>query len=392
MNTETQKRRGGTAIIYLKRFFFALIVVCACIPSTPIFSAETDKTGAVEKAMDKSVVKIVEMAVEKALQESTAIITEEDAEHKTKRPNEFEGPTTVHFFAFILDINNINAAAQNFAANVYLRLRWKDARLANAEGGIRQISINEIWNPRVLISNQLGFTSQSLPEVVQIHPDGTVIYHQRYIGTLSQRLLLADFPRDKHNFSVQFVAAGYSASELTFEPDLVRNIHGGSMAKTLSLADWEILAHEMVVAPYKPIEEIDTAAFTFQFQAKRIVSYYLWQVVLPLAVVVIMSWAAFWVGRQHLGVRIGVATSSVLTLIAHRFVLASLLPKLSYMTRLDYFTVGSTLLVLLALITVIATGVLTANNQERQARKVDLYARGGFPAAFLLLLGWFIAG
>ena len=164
------------------------------------------------------------------------------------------------------------------------------------------------------------------------------------------------------------------------------------MAKNLSLGDWKILKNKVEVIPYKPVEGVNAASFTFLFQAERYVSYYLWQVVLPLAVVVIMSWAAFWVGREHLGVRIAVATSSVLTLIAHRFVLASLLPKLSYMTRLDYFTVGSTLLVLLALIMVITTNVLIANDQERQARKVDLYARGGFPAAFLLLLGWFIVG
>lgn len=49
-------------------------------------------------------------------------------------------------------------------------------------------------------------------------------------------------------------------------------------------------------------------------------------------------------GSSHPGC---VATASVLTLIAQRFVLASLLPRLPYMTRLDFFTVGSTILVLL---------------------------------------------
>ena len=94
-----------------------------------IFSAETDKIEVTEKAIEKS----VEKAVEKALQKATARIAKENAakkKHKTKRPNKLEGPTTVHFFAFVVDINNINAAAQNFTANVFLCLRWKDARLA----------------------------------------------------------------------------------------------------------------------------------------------------------------------------------------------------------------------------------------------------------------------
>lgn len=369
--------------------------------------AEKAAEKAVEKATEKSVEKVVEKAAQKAMEKAVQKATEKtlqkaaakaaqeetaQAELTANRPEEFKGPTTVHFMVFVVDIDDIDDAAQNFTANVYLRLRWQDARLANPEGAIRQIPLSEVWNPRLLLANQQGVIPHSLPEIVQVQPDGTVIYHQRYTGKLSQRLMLADFPRDSHTFTIQFVAAGYQADELTFEPESVRSFHGGSMADTLSLADWKILLFETVVAPYSPIKEIRTAGFAFQFQAKRYVAYYLWQVVLPLAVVVIMSWAAFWIGREHIGVRIAVATSSILTLIAHRFVLASLLPRLPYMTRLDYFTVGSTLLVLLALIAVIVTGFLSAHSQERPARKTDHWARGAFPAAFLLLLIWFMFG
>jgi Neurotransmitter-gated ion-channel ligand binding domain len=349
----------------------------------------------VEKATQKAVEKAVQKATETTLQKAAAKAAQEEtaqAELTAKRPEEFKGPTTVHFMVFVVDIDDIDDAAQNFTANVYLRLRWKDARLANPEGAIRQIPLSEVWNPRLLLANQQGLVPHSLPEIVQVHPDGTVMYHQRYTGKLSQRLMLADFPRDSHTFTIQFVAAGYQADELTFEPESVRNIRGGSMANTLSLADWKILRFEAVVAPYSPIEEIHTAGFAFQFQAQRYVAYYLWQVVLPLGVVVIMSWAAFWVGREHIGVRIAVATSSILTLIAHRFVLASLLPRLPYMTHLDYFTVGSTLLVLLALIAVIVTGFLAVHGHDRHARRIDLLARGTFPGAFLLLLIWFMVG
>ncbi len=190
---------------------------------------------------------------------------------------------------FVVDIDDIDDTAQNFTANVYLRLRWKDARLANPKGAIRQIPLSEVWNPRLLLPNQQGLVRHSLPEVVQVQPDGTVMYHQRYTGKLSQRLMLADFPRDSHTFTIKFVAAGYQSDELTFEPESIRKIRGGSMANTLSLADWKILWFETVVAPYSQIEEIHTAALAFQFQAKRYVGYYLWQVMLPLAVVVILS-------------------------------------------------------------------------------------------------------
>jgi len=50
------------------------------------------------------------------------------------------------------------------------------------------------------------------------------------------------------------------------------------------------------------------------------------------------------------------------------------------------------LLVFLALIGVVATSYLGAINREPMAKRLDLWARAMFPAAFLLLLGWFVSG
>lgn len=404
MNFETQKSRKKTAIIFLKMFFSALIVLCVCVLSPPIFSAETDETVVVEKATEKSIEKITEKAVEKAVKKVAKETIEHEAEvvskaevagaeRKGTRPDELKGPTDVYFLVFVLDINNIDDATQSFAANVYLRLRWKDVRLANKEGVIRQIPLDQVWNPRVLISNQLKFVSKTYPEIVQVHPDGTVIYHQRYTGQFSQRMLLANFPMDKQNFIIQFVGAGYEADELMFKPEFQHKVKGGgAMAKIISLPNWKILEYKTVVAPYKPIEEVNTSSFNFQFQTERYVSYYLWQIVLPLALIVIMSSAAFWIGRKDLGIRIAVVTGSVLTLIAHRFVLARLLPQLPYMTRLDFFTVGCTTLVFLALIMAVLIGSRFMSHKESLALKLDACFRAGIPGMFLLLVAWFITG
>ena len=153
-----------------------------------------------------------------------------------------------------------------------------------------------------------------------------------------------------------------------------------------------MLRYEILALPYQPIREVHAAGFVFRFEAKRYVTYYFWQVLLPLSVVVVMLWAGFWLQHEQVGVRIGVATSSILTLIAQRFVLANLLPRLPYMTRMDYFTVGSTLLVFLALIVVVSASYLASTNRDSMAEQIDLWARAIFPAAFLLLMGWFLVG
>jgi hypothetical protein len=358
-------------------------------------AAEKAAEKATEKVAEKAAEKVAEKAAEKAIEKAA----EEKAakeELKSKRPDEWFGPTEVRFYVFVVDIDEIDGAAQNFTANVYLRLRWQDRRLAKPGALPRQMPLVDVWNPRVVLANQQGLVTKSLPDVVQVDADGTVTYYQRYTGRLSQPLLLSDFPMDAHTFTVQFAAAGYAADELAFVPDTITRgelrIQGGAIAERLSVPDWKVLRHLTDNSAYSPVAGANTAGFNFRFEARRYVAYYLWQVVLPLAMVVVMSWAAFWVDTKNVGVRVGVATSSILTLIAYRFVLASLLPRLPYMTRMDYFTVGSTLLVLLALIIVLWTSVMEKRNRATGAERIDHWARAGFPAVFLLLLGWFMSG
>lgn len=349
---------------------------------------------AAQEAAEKATEEVLEKAAEKVVDKAEKKAAEK-AELKAKRPDEWRGPTTVHFFLFVLDIDAIEDANQSFSANVYVRLRWTDKRLADPGGATRQMPLEEVWNPKVLLANRVGILPAALPQVVEVKPDGAVQYRQRYTGQLSQPLNLSEFPMDKHTFMIQFISTAYTADQLEFVPDVARAglpIVGGGIARELSLPDWEMLSHEVLPLTYSPFEGLQMAGFAFRFEAERYRAYFLWQVLLPLAVVVAMSWAPFWVQRDNVGVRLGVATSSILTLIALRFVLANLLPRLPYMTRMDHFTVGSTLLVFLALIAVVSTAYLSDNHREAQARRIDLWARAAFPAAFLLLLGWFSIG
>ena len=365
-----KRRRKQFRTIYRTLVTFYVLAGIFLLPVTG-FCVETDTQEIVEKAAQK-------------------VLSKEEL--KVSRPNKERGATKVYFMMFLLDIDSIDAAKQNFGANIFVRLRWKDGRLANPQGSTRQIPLEEVWNPQIILANREGRISKSLPEDVKVYPDGTVSYQQRYTGKLSQPLKLAKFPLDQHTFTIRFISAGYRDDELEFLPDTAkydRALIGGSMAQEVSLPDWELLGYETLALPYKPIREIRQAGFVFRFEAKRYANYFFLQILLPMVLVVVMSWAAFWLQGDLVGVRIGISTSAILTLIAHRFVLANRLPRLPYMTSIDYVTVGSTFLVFLSLLGVVVTSYLTAINRNQTAKRIDLWARGVFPVTFLLLLGWF---
>ncbi len=345
-----------------------------------------------EKAAEHAVNKVAEQVAEKAVEKAAADAAAQ-TEKVATRPEELWGATTVKFLLFVIDIDNIDDAEENFTANIYLRLRWVDPRLANPGASMREVSLDTVWNPRVILVNLTGIMTKALPDVVQVEPDGTVTYYQRYTGKLSQALDLSEFPRDRHTFTIQFAAAGYGDDQLEFVPDTWPGdplIRGGAMAEQLSLPDWKVLSYEASPLTYRPVKGAHSAGFGLSFKAERYIEYYLWQIVLPLGIVVMMASAAFWFRREDVGVRIGIATSSVLTMIANRFVLSSLLPRLPYMTRMDYLSIGSMLLVFIALFLVVTTVFLETRGKDAWTRRVDLWSRASIPTAFVLLLGWFL--
>jgi len=76
----------------------------------------------------------------------------------------------------------------------------------------------------------------------------------------------------------------------------------------------------------------------------------------------------------------------MLTLIAYRFLLGNLLPKISYLTRMDYFLFGSTFLVFLVIVETAVTAELMRLKKERLAEKVDYWSRWISLFLFLIIM------
>src|SRR5437588_11607652 len=135
------------------------------------------------------------------------------------RPDANSGPTEISVGVWVVDISSIDSAQQTFTAEIAVVLRWKDPRLAHTGKGIARYPLEQIWHPRVGIVNETNSVSRKMPESVEVEPDGTVTYRQRYVGAFTQPLRLQSFPFDRQTFRVQLVAVRYQTNEVRFVPD-----------------------------------------------------------------------------------------------------------------------------------------------------------------------------
>ena len=140
----------------------------------------------------------------------------------------------------------------------------------------------------------------------------------------------------------------------------------------------------MVYLPAKNVEPL--SGFHIVIHADRDIRYPAMMFVIPLLLLVAMSWLVFWIDPKESVSQISVAITAVLTLIAYRFTIGELVPKVSYLTRLDYFILGSALMIFLALLLVIITSNLAQSGRMQLAKQIDRRSRVIFPLLLLLLL------
>ena len=92
----------------------------------------------------------------------------------------------------VIDIDSIDGAQQSFVANFALLAKWKDPRLAKDIDYTRIMDLDDIWIPNLQILNQQKLF-RTIENQAEVSPDGTVVYVQRYWGTLSYPMNLEDF-------------------------------------------------------------------------------------------------------------------------------------------------------------------------------------------------------
>ena len=305
-----------------------------------------------------------------------------------ERPNADAGATQISVQIWVVDINSIDSAQQSFTADVAVILRWKDPRLAHTGGGVAHYALDQIWNPRVAIVNETNSVSRRLPESPDVDVDGTVTYRQRYVGSFTQALHLQSFPFDKQTFRVQLVAVRYRPNEVQFVPDQGWVDAGfkqaGGISPSITLPDWTVEKWDIKNMVYPLGPGLEFSGYVFEFTASRNVQHYILKVILPLVLIVMMSWAVFWIDPVTSNSQISITVTSMLTLIAYRFAVDSQLPRLPYTTRLDAFILTSTLLVFFSLIEVVVTTILENNQQTERAKKIDRYCRVIFPVIFAI--------
>jgi hypothetical protein len=290
------------------------------------------------------------------------------------------GTRDVEVGIFLIDIEEVNSVPQSFIANMYVDLRWHDPGLVHDGPDSISRDREEVWHPRLQILNQQRLV-KTFPETVEIKPDGQVIYRQRVWGGFSQPLKLEDFPFDSQRLEIILVEVGFGFADTRYKvlPD-------SGVSNSLSIPDWEVLGWDFAPVTMQINKSAEEEVMVFSLDVKRHISFFILKVIFPLMLIVAMSWLVFWIDPSLAASQISVGVTAMLTMIAYRFAIGGMIPRLPFMTHMDHFVMASTVVVFLCLIEVVVTAHLANQGQLDKARRIDFHARWIAPLVYTLVV------
>lgn len=300
-----------------------------------------------------------------------------------ERPRKEGHPTEITVGVRVVDVTQIDDVSQSINVDFIVRQTWADSRLIPFEGC--KLTLEQVWTPHIDIVNS-GHLWTRLRDYVEVFQFGRVQYMQRYHGAVDFPYQAHRFPFDEHEITLSFMSLEYGQFDVVLVND---DKFTGRTASQFNVADWSIgKVLPFVQSMYFEAHEREHSQLDITMKAQRRTSYFIWKVMVPLTLIVAMSWSVFWLHPARFGPQIGLSATSMLTLIAFLFATQAIVPRLNYLTIMDKFLLGSTILVFLALVEAVMTAYFIAKEREALAVRMDRLCRMIFPAAFAALIFW----
>jgi len=245
-------------------------------------------------------------------------------------------------------INNIDEELETFEFDGVLTLSWRDARQAfdpqklGLDEKIYQgdYQVNQLfdgWSPQVVLVNESGlFETHGL--VLRVRPDGLLTLMQAVNATAETNLDLRRYPFDRQRLDALFEILGFDETEVVFETESPAFPASASLDPSVRMPQWEISQVRATTsdrsAPYAGATG-KASTLVVSVEMKREPLFMVRLVVLPLILMVMLSWSVFWMERSSVGDRISVSFIGILTAVAYQMVVSQIMPQISYVTLIN---------------------------------------------------------
>ena len=166
----------------------------------------------------------------------------------------------------------------------------------------------------------------------------SILYKSKGEYNFKTDFRLHSFPFDRQKIKVfayqsRYVLGGYQASV----SDWTKRRLISFANKENAIQGWNIVNHSANYKVYKdPNNQFYNDGVELVLTIERKSSYYVFKVILPIVLILMVCWSAVWIDPREIESRLTITIVCLLSLIAYNFVIDSDMPKLEYLTIMDY--------------------------------------------------------
>jgi hypothetical protein len=290
-------------------------------------------------------------------------------------------------------ITDVDQQAENFSIVASSQIEWQDPALAFSPASCqcdRKVLRSErvitdyltknninVWPAGYIYNQQGGRSTQS--QLLAIEPDGSAIYFERFTTTLqAPDFNFRQFPFDEQLFHVRHQLI-FEDDYFVLHPDETRSGFGEQLGEE----EW-IFSNDEFTTNVIKVDNRDQAVFSFT--THRHLDYYIFRILVPVLLIILVSWITFFL--RDYGRRIEVTSGNLLLFIAYNFTIANDLPRLGYLTFLDFVLISTFIISAVVIIINVWFRRLEANGEAERAARWDAILIWVYP--LLYLVGGFV--
>ncbi len=286
-------------------------------------------------------------------------------------------------------ISGVNQRGENFGAVADLVLEWNDPAYAfnpdSCQCSYKAFTPLEFeklvvqkglrW-PRFVFFNQQG-KRWSQGKVFWVYSSGRVQYYERFSATFqAPDFNFRKFPLDTQKFYIHMECVDPEEDYVfTSFPEYT------GLGKQLGEEEWYFTKHNVAVSSTAAADGSLYSRYSFQLLAHRHLSYYIFRILIPLILIVTVSWVSFFL--KDYSKRVDISGANLLVFIAFNFTIGSDLPRLGYLTFMDTMLIVAFAVTALTVIFNVALKRLEDSGKIALTQKIDSCLLWGYPLFYL---------
>jgi len=153
-----------------------------------------------------------------------------------------------------------------------------------------------------------------------------------------------------------------------------------------TLNGWNIKGYEIKNTIFKgPVDE-NYSGIEVSIEIERKTGYYIYKVIIPILLILFVCWSVVWINPEELESKLTISIVCLLSLIAYNFVIDKELPKLEYLTVLDWIILVSYIYATIPNFLSIYLFRLSKQKNVNKIKRYTYFSKYYGPTSYLILI------